>query len=131
MLEAKAAKLQDAISSFLYRSSNELLARAKTTAPRKSGKLADSIVRTVDSDRAVVSAEAEYSLFVERGTAPHFILPRRGKALMFQSDGRTLFARRVHHPGTRGTFFMKRTAEESLPELLELLSESIEEKVIR
>lgn len=41
--------------------------------------------------------------FTNDGTRPHTIRPRRGKVLRFQSGGRTIFARVVHHPGNRGT----------------------------
>lgn len=45
------------------------------------------------------------------GTAPHVIRPTRRKVLRFISGGRVVFAREVHHPGTRGSHFLTRALE--------------------
>lgn len=52
-----------------------------------------------------------YWLFVEFGTKPHLIKPKRGKVLAWQSGGKTLVARYVKHPGIKGQRFMTRAAE--------------------
>jgi hypothetical protein len=39
---------------------------------------------------------------VEYPTRPHTIVPRNGRFLVFTVGGRKVFARSVHHPGTRG-----------------------------
>ncbi|QOR55432.1 MAG: tail component [Phage 71_18] len=40
--------------------------------------------------------------YLERGTRPHIIRPRRARVLVFTArDGSTVYARIVHHPGTR------------------------------
>lgn len=44
--------------------------------------------------------------YVLNGTRPHVIRPRRAKALRFDIGGRTVFAKVVHHPGTRPRDFM-------------------------
>lgn len=55
---------------------------------------------------------APHSTFIERGTRPHTIRPRRGKFLVFQgADGRTVFAREVHHPGTEAHRVLQRALE--------------------
>lgn len=38
--------------------------------------------------------------YVEGGTTPHLILPRRSAALVFEGRDGTVFARRVDHPGS-------------------------------
>lgn len=45
---------------------------------------------------------------VEKGTRPHIIRPRSGRVLVFQVDGRAVFARLVNHPGTRAYRIMER-----------------------
>ena len=40
--------------------------------------------------------------YVEYPTRPHTIVPRNGRFLVFTVGGRKVFARSVHHPGTRG-----------------------------
>ncbi len=48
-----------------------------------------------------VRATAPEANFLESGTQPHEIRPRDKKALRFQAGGQTVFARVVHHPGTK------------------------------
>lgn len=48
------------------------------------------------------------------GTRPHTIRPKQpGGVLVFQSHGRTIFARSVRHPGTKATKFLARAGEEA------------------
>lgn len=42
-----------------------------------------------------------YALYHHEGTRPHIIRPRYKQALAFQYRGRTVFAKVVHHPGTK------------------------------
>ncbi len=44
--------------------------------------------------------------YLEYGTRPHKIIARAGKMLRFQMRGKTVYARRVMHPGTRPTKFL-------------------------
>ena len=44
--------------------------------------------------------------FLEYGTKPHVIRARRARFLRFVVGGKTVFARKVNHPGTRGTRFL-------------------------
>jgi hypothetical protein len=55
--------------------------------------------------------------FVLDGTRPHIIRPRRERSarnpkrramLRFETGGRVVFARQVHHPGTRANNFLAR-----------------------
>ncbi|MFD8509719.1 hypothetical protein ACFV27_01035 [Streptomyces antimycoticus] len=50
--------------------------------------------------------------FVLDGTRPHVIRPRRAKALRFDSGGRTVFAKVVHHPGTEPNNFLAEALRE-------------------
>lgn len=45
------------------------------------------------------------------GTAPHIIRPRRARALRFEVGGRIVFAQKVRHPGSRGTYFLTRALD--------------------
>lgn len=45
---------------------------------------------------------------IEKGTRPHIIRPRKaGGVLVFQVRGETVFAREVHHPGTKAYRIME------------------------
>ncbi len=48
-----------------------------------------------------VFTRVKYAPFVEFGTRPHVIKPRRKKALRFVIDGKEVFAMKVNHPGSK------------------------------
>lgn len=51
-------------------------------------------------------ANAPYASFVDGGTRPHEIRPRRAAALVFFVDGQKVVTQLVRHPGTRPEGFM-------------------------
>lgn len=91
----------------------------KLLVPRKTGNLGRSIhIGTVTATAADTLAGAGYAAYVEFGTKAHDIVPRRAKALRFavgagrrlsgspRSGAPVIFAKKVHHPGTRPRPFM-------------------------
>ena len=74
------------------------------------------------------------AVFIEKGTKPHVILPRRpGGVLRFSVGiapavglGRVVFTRRVHHPGTRAKPFMRPAAREAHKLIPQYLWEEIQ-----
>ena len=88
---------------------------AKLLVHRKTGNLGRSIhVSSTTPTTATVVASARYAADVEFGTRAHTITPRAAKALRWaaSASGRRLsgaprvgaaviFAKRVHHPGTK------------------------------
>lgn len=91
------------------------VANAKVAVARKTGNLGRSIhTEKLTATSVNVVASAKYAGYVEHGTRPHEITPNAKKALRFAASpgGRRLtgaprvgasvvFAKRVHHPGTR------------------------------
>lgn len=76
----------------------------------RTGALAASIGvagPAIDGDRVVTTVysagDLKYAAIQEFGgvTPPHDILPERAKALAFVIGGRRVFAKVVHHPGSR------------------------------
>lgn len=53
--------------------------------------------------------------WLEEGTRPHVIRARGARVLAFQMRGRTVFATRVMHPGTRAYRMIARGSQDSLP----------------
>ena len=49
---------------------------------------------------------------VNDGTKPHIIRPKNAKALAFKIGGRVVFAKVVHHPGTKAQPFLDRALRE-------------------
>lgn len=71
-----------------------------------------------------VVASAPYAKFVEDGTTPHLILPRRKQFLRFQVNGIVRFSRGVFHPGTSPRPFMQQARDRAEPIFERLVSEA-------
>lgn len=79
---------------------------ARTTAP---GSMKDQIRVTVSprgGGLGIIMSDHPATTFVLHGTRPHVIVARRKKMLKFQISGRDVFARMVHHPGTKPNDFL-------------------------
>ena len=87
---------------------------AKALVPRKTGNLGRTIKPGgLTPSYTIVKATAGYAAYVELGTRPHIIKPRNRKVLAFpaagsarlsgslKSGGSLIFAKVVHHPGTK------------------------------
>ncbi len=101
---------------------------AKILVPHKTRNLSRSIhVAEVTASSARVVASAKYAPFVEYGTRPHEITPNAKKALRWaataggarltgtpRKGAAVVFAKRVHHPGTRPYPFLVPGARKAL-----------------
>ena len=102
----------------LTEAARQVVNRAKVLAPVDTGRLRASI--RADPPRifslrgsVTVGSDVEYSGYVNDGTRPHTIRPRRtGGVLRFQVGGQVVFARVVNHPGTRARPFLDRALRE-------------------
>lgn len=89
-----------AIGDFLGMIGGRILADAKATVRKKSGRLAASLVSEVhDKVLRVGSTDCNYATDVEMGTAAHIITPSNKKALFWPGADHPVA--RVNHPGTR------------------------------
>jgi len=114
-LDRAPATVQAAVAAKSAALAAELLelVRAKLTGgvlQSRSGALAASAGvdgPAIDGDQIVTTlfagADLKYAEIQEYGgvTSPHDILPARAKALAFLMGGQQVFARIVHHPGSR------------------------------
>lgn len=90
---------------------------AVNNAPRKTGVYQRSI--DYDGDKTI-TANANYSVDIEYGTNAHTIEPVDKKALAFQKNGKTVFAKKVNHPGTKPNPVMRmaaRTVQKQIPQI--------------
>jgi hypothetical protein len=103
-------------TSFMSRLALSAVAEEKRLVPRRTGNLGRSIhVGRITPTYAEAVADANYAAYVEFGTAPHDIRPSRKKVLRFQnSAGEAVFAKIVHHPGTRAQPFMVPGAQRAI-----------------
>ena len=88
--------------------------------PVKTGKLRASIYSELDENQSITSTNTGYGLFVDQPTKPHFIRPNISKFLHFKIDGQDIYAKEVYHPGTKGNFFIQRTVDIVMPQLLDV-----------
>lgn len=91
--------------------------RAKILAPVDTGRLRASI--RMDPPRlftlrpsVTIGSDVEYAGFVNDGTRPHIIRPKNKQVLRFVVGGRVVYAKVVHHPGTRPRPFLDRALRE-------------------
>jgi len=86
--------------------------QVKQTEPVDTGNMKS---KTRMSDRQTVGGfeveglvDTDYAEYVSGGTRPHVIRPRTAKVLRFTIGGRTVYATKVNHPGTRPNDFWTR-----------------------
>jgi hypothetical protein len=85
------------------------------------------------------SGVAPYGLFVHDGTKPHVIRPKNGKYLRWagttrggnKSKTNFIFAKEVHHPGTKPDQFIYQAAERGLPGLVNRINQAIGTAIIK
>lgn len=102
----------------LTEAARQVVNRARVLAPVDTGRLRASI--RADPPRifslrgsVTVGSDVEYAGYVNDGTRPHVIRPRRtGGVLRFSVGGQVVYARVVNHPGTRARPFLDRALRE-------------------
>ncbi len=99
---------------------------ARRRAPVRTGRLRDSIIlRRAGEAEYVVEATAPYAGYVEYGSRPHTIEPRRARALRIAAEGEVVFARRVRHPGSAPRPFWRPALERVEAEARRVLAEEV------
>jgi HK97 gp10 family phage protein len=91
----------------LIRSANFLLTEMQVRVPVDTGELRQSLGVRVESNRVVIGPDTPYAGYVEFGTKPHEIRAKGRKPMVFTVNGQKVFARVVHHPGTRAQPFVQ------------------------
>lgn len=109
--------IRGASRSELETTARQVMNRAKVLAPVDTGRLRASI--RIESRRTLalrsvytVGSDVDYAAMVHDGTRPHTIRPKNAQALRFRIGGRIVYAKVVHHPGTRARPFLDRAVRE-------------------
>lgn len=90
-----------------------LLARGREPGSLRRSWERTTVIGDAEGFRAEVLTRDPVAPFVEYPTSPHVIRPRKPDGwLRFWVNGRLVFAKVVHHPGTRGSFMLHRAAAE-------------------
>lgn len=91
--------------------------RANILTPVDTGNLRAgnqmNVTRGAPGARGWVYNNIDYADAVHEGSGPYVIRPKNGKALKFEVGGRTVFARSVRHPGTKGRPWIARAGRET------------------
>lgn len=94
-----------------------MLRELDSKVPYKTGKLHDSVKVRNTYGQSVFKTEIKYpsqiANYTNDGTQRHVIYARRAKALRFEIRGKTIFAKYVFHPGTKGTKWFSKTANQA------------------
>lgn len=119
-------RLEQAVTTSLKLVARELTSEVRKRTPEgKTGKLRRTLRILARGDGFVVAFAQPYAGFVEFGTRPHMIFPRKAKALRFVVGGRVVFAKHVRHPGTKGAHMVERTLHEEGPRMLALFRREV------
>ncbi len=114
---AVRAELNRIAGRDVARVAREVETLAKLYAPVDTGRLRGSIQArprvTFRGPTIRVEANVNYATFVENGTDPHVIRPKNKKVLKFRVGGRVVYAKIVHHPGTKAVHFMARAVRQA------------------
>jgi hypothetical protein len=87
---------------------------AKRKVAQNTGKTRRSFrVKNATQRRATVVGN-HTAYFIDAGPKRHPIVAKRAPRLIFQAGGRTIFAKKVNHPGYRGRPFRAAAAHEAL-----------------
>jgi hypothetical protein len=87
---------------------------AKRKVAQNTGKTRRSF-RVKNATQRKATVVGNYTAyFIDAGPVRHQIVAKRKPRLIFQAGGRTIFAKRVNHPGYRGRPFRAAAAHEAL-----------------
>ena len=104
----------------------EIADYARGIAPVRTGQYANSIhVEAHGELQYSIVADAPHAAIVEFGSSPHFILPVNVKALKFEVDGETVFAKWVMHPGTAPQMIIHRAKKDNMERLVEAIRDGV------
>ena|SRR3990167_551289 len=99
----------------------------KIITPVKTGKLKNSIRSVVYGLTGEVSTNSGYGLFVDVDTKPHMIFGN--PFLRIPLGNKTIFARKVFHPGTTGQHLRERAMRYTKGQVADILSRMFLEEV--
>jgi hypothetical protein len=96
---------------------NDFMNELVETAPVDTGNLKNQIDLKLLKNGGIISLPY-YGYILDQGCAPHIIEARNAKSLHFKMNGKDVFVKSVHHPGTRPTFWIRNPLQSKLPSII-------------
>lgn len=93
---------------------DEYVQVARPLIPVRTGKTRRSVHRSQATAGGAEIVGSEVAVMIDTGTRRHAIAPARRGTLAFTVGGRTVFSRKVNHPGMRARPYRVRAALEAL-----------------
>jgi hypothetical protein len=107
---AAPVQLDAEVQKFLLKRARIVQREARRMAPGRMGRKVNAVVV---GKHVRVESSHPATLYVIKGTRPHVIRPRYRKVLKFTTRGTTVFAKVVHHPGTKPNDFLTKALRAS------------------
>ena len=123
----------------LYKSAREvqIIARAKHRFRSSlAAHLEKSVEYEVDPSEMIATVQlnenvAPYAPFVHDGTRPHLILPRAKQALRWVRNGKFVFSKKVHHPGTKPDQFLYEAGTAAVPAINLIFARALDDLAVQ
>jgi len=119
-IHALRSGMEEAGPFVIQETTDVLYNELQAITPVRTGKLRDSEMKQVFGLRGEVSTNSGYGLFVDVDTKPHVI--EGNPFLRIELAHKTIYVRRVFHPGTKGQKLRERTLKNSRNQVKEILS---------
>ena len=109
-LSASFAKFPEAKALGLQYAAEEVVRVLQMNSPVDHGLLKQWFIDSIDDSEAHIKTPAEYAMYVNYGTRPHFIYPTNKKMLYW--EGAEHPVPYVVHPGTSPTLFIENSIDD-------------------
>lgn len=113
-LQARLKAIGQAFKPIGRKWADETADSARPKVPVVTGRLRGSFRRRNATMKRATVVGHYTAYFVDKGTVPHVIRPKRARGLVFEGRSGTVFARKVHHRGSRAQPFREKAAREGL-----------------
>lgn len=116
MADAQQTGAQQIAQNLIKQAAVQVQSVSQSLAPIKTGALRGSITITYEtSTRAVIGPHVIYGPYQEFGTGSrgefptgaYTIRPKKGKYLRFNAGGKTVYTKKVTHPGVKAQPYMR------------------------
>lgn len=120
-MQGAGEQMDMVVARLLRTTAAEIQTEAQQFAPKRTGALAASITAHFpNANTAIIGPEVKYGPYQELGTrGPYPIYPRKpGGYLVFKVEGKTVFARKVTHPGLKAKPYMRPATQDVIGKLV-------------